>query len=73
MGIIFNAVGAVICALSIAFAAGWKLSFIVLLFVPLIVFSGILQGKRMANANKPKEKKSANLSWSEKGGTVKTG
>ena len=70
MGVIFNAVGAVICALTIAFIAGWKLSFIVLLFTPLMVFAGILQGRRMANAKKPNEKKTGNLSWSEQGGTV---
>ncbi|CAF2533632.1 unnamed protein product [Rotaria sp. Silwood2] len=72
MGIIFNAVGAVVCALTIAFQAGWKLSFIVLLFVPLMVFSGILQGKRMSNTKKTTEKKSGRLSWAEKGGTFAT-
>ncbi|CAF0919000.1 unnamed protein product [Rotaria sordida] len=72
MGIIFNAVGAVICALTIAFQAGWKLTFIVLLFVPLMFFSGILQARRMSNTKKTKEKKSGNLSWEEKGGTFAT-
>ncbi|CAF3440869.1 unnamed protein product [Rotaria sp. Silwood1] len=72
MGIIFNAVGAVVCALTIAFQAGWKLTFIVLLFVPLMVFSGILQGRRMSNTKKTKEKKSGRLSWEEKGGTYAT-
>ncbi|CAF3578851.1 unnamed protein product [Rotaria sordida] len=72
MGIIFNAVGAVICALTIAFQAGWKLTFIVLLFVPLMFFSGILQARRMNNTKKTKEKKSGNLSWEEKGGTFAT-
>ncbi len=71
MGIIFNAVGAIVCALIIAFLAGWKLSLVILLFTPLMVFSGMLQGRRMNNAKKPNEKKSENLSWSEQGGTVK--
>jgi ABC-type multidrug transport system fused ATPase/permease subunit len=70
MGVIMNAVGAVICSLTIAFLAGWKLSFIILLFVPLIVFSGMLQGKRMAKANATKEKKSTAVTWGEKGGMV---
>jgi len=71
VGIIFNAVGAIVCALIIAFLAGWKLSLVILLFTPLMVFSGMLQGRRMNNARKPNEKKSENLSWSEQGGTVK--
>ena len=71
MGVIFNAVGAVVCALTIAFIAGWKLSFVVLLFTPLMVFAGMLQGKRMANAKKTNEKNQGELSWSEKGGTVR--
>lgn len=71
MGIIFNAVGAIVCALVIAFIAGWKLTFIVLLFTPLMIFSGMLQGKRMNNAKKPNEKKQGDLSWGEKGGMVK--
>jgi ABC-type multidrug transport system fused ATPase/permease subunit len=70
MGVIFNAVGAVVCSLTIAFIAGWKLSFIVLLFTPLMVFAGILQGRRMSNTKKPNEKKTGNLSWDEQGGTV---
>jgi membrane protein implicated in regulation of membrane protease activity len=71
MGIIFNAVGAIICALTIAFLAGWKLSFVVLCFTPLMVFSGMLQGKRMNQTKKQKQKKTTNLSWAEKGGMVK--
>ena len=70
MGIIFNAVGAVVCALSIAFPAGWKLTLIVLLYVPLMVFAGVLQGKRLNNVKKGGRKKSTGLSWAEKGGMV---
>ncbi|CAF2086942.1 unnamed protein product [Rotaria magnacalcarata] len=72
MGVIFNAVGAIVCSLTIAFQAGWKLTFIVLLFVPLMVFSGILQGKRMTDTKKSNEKNNSKLSWSEKGGTYAT-
>ena len=73
MGVIFNAVGAVVCALSIAFAASWKLSLVILLFVPLMVFSGVLQGRQMANARKANEHKSAKLSSAEEGGKVRFG
>ncbi|CAF5153778.1 unnamed protein product, partial [Rotaria sp. Silwood1] len=37
-----------------------------------MVFSGILQGRRMSNTKKTKEKKSGRLSWEEKGGTYAT-
>jgi ABC-type multidrug transport system fused ATPase/permease subunit len=71
MGIIFNAVGAIICALIIAFIAGWQLTLVILLFTPLMVFSGVLQGRRMNNTRKTKDKKLENISWSEKGGMVR--
>jgi membrane protein implicated in regulation of membrane protease activity len=70
MGIIFNAVGAIVCALIISFLAGWKLTLVVLCFTPLMVFSGMLQGRRMSNTKKANEKKEGNISWSEKGGMV---
>jgi membrane protein implicated in regulation of membrane protease activity len=71
MGIIFNAVGAIICALIIAFIAGWQLTLVILLFTPLMVFSGMLQGRRMNNTRKTKDKKVESISWSEKGGMVR--
>lgn len=70
MGIIFNALGAIICALTIAFMAGWKLTLVILVFTPLMIFSGMLQGRRLNNAKKPNEKKAGNISWDEKGGQV---
>ena len=66
----FNAVGAVACALTIAFASGWELTLVILLFVPLIVFSGMLQGKKMAATKKNDQKKEGKASWEEKGGMV---
>ncbi|UJR37712.1 hypothetical protein I4U23_030407 [Adineta vaga] len=75
MGIILNAVGAIICALSIAFSAGWKLTLVILLFIPFMIFAGILQGRRMANANNQKkatEQQKEKLSWAEKGGMYAT-
>jgi ABC-type bacteriocin/lantibiotic exporter with double-glycine peptidase domain len=72
MGIILNALGAVVCALTIAFITGWKLSLVVLCFTPLMVFAGMLQGKRMSQQKKVKEKKSfGDLSCAEQGGMVK--
>lgn len=72
MGIIFNALGAIICALTIAFLAGWKLTLVVLCFTPLMVFSGILQGRRMSAAKKQKDKKTENISLEERGGMVES-
>lgn len=71
MGIILNALGAIICALVIAFLAGWKLTLVVLCFTPLMVFSGMLQGQRMNATKKPKDKKTENSTWDEKGGMVR--
>ncbi|CAF0957991.1 unnamed protein product [Didymodactylos carnosus] len=71
IGVILNAVGAVIMALSIAFAASWKLTLIILLFVPLMIFSGILQGQRMAQKKSDSGKNNGN-SWPEQGGLYAT-
>ena len=71
----FNAVGAIICALIIAFIASWKLTLVVLVFTPFMVFSGMLQGQRMTNTKKLNDKKNENakenVTWSEKGGMVR--
>ncbi len=71
MGIILNALGSLVCALTIAFITGWKLSLVVLCFTPLMVFAGMLQGRRMANQKKPTEKNTGDISSAEKGGMVK--
>lgn len=67
----FNILGTVICSLTIVFHAGWKLSFLVLLFVPFLIFSGILQGRRMSNSDKKISVKGKNASWPEKGRAVR--
>ncbi|CAF0800398.1 unnamed protein product [Adineta ricciae] len=75
MGVILNAVGAIVSALVIAFLAGWKLTLVILLFVPLMIFTGTMQGKRMANASNVKkaaQQKKEKLSWAEKGGMFAT-
>ncbi|CAF0844949.1 unnamed protein product [Didymodactylos carnosus] len=51
---ILNAVGALVTALVISFEAGWKLTFIVLCFTPLMVFTGIVQGQSLAKAGQKK-------------------
>jgi hypothetical protein len=71
MGVIFNAVGAIGCALIIAFLASWKLTLVVLVFTPFMVFAGMLQGRRMDSTRKRNEKTNENASWEEKGGMVK--
>lgn len=71
MGVIFNGVGGIICALTISFLAGWKLTLIVLLFTPLMIFSSMLQGKKRMNKTKrPNDKQVKNISWTGKGGMV---
>lgn len=55
-----------VTALAIAFAAGWKLTLIVLCFVPLIMFSGMMQGQKQGKAGQAKEKGS----FTEQGGQV---
>ncbi|CAF3666385.1 unnamed protein product [Adineta steineri] len=72
MGVILNAFGAIVSALIMAFTVGWKLTLVILLFIPLMIFTGMLQGRRMANAKKPTEKKAGKLSWDERGGQFAT-
>lgn len=68
IGIMLQALSAIITALTIAFSSGWKLSFIIICFIPLIIFSGILQGKKQSKANQAKVKGS----YTEQGGQVRT-
>ena len=66
IGIILQALSATITALAVAFSAGWKLTFIVICFVPLIIFSGILQGKKQSTSAQSKD----NGYFAEQGGQV---
>ncbi|CAF4719410.1 unnamed protein product, partial [Rotaria sp. Silwood2] len=68
IGVIFNALGAIICTLTIVFIVGWKLSLVLLLFTPLIVFSGIVQGQRLSNTKRNPTGSTKETSWIEKGG-----
>ncbi|CAF4606246.1 unnamed protein product [Rotaria sp. Silwood2] len=72
IGVIFNALGAIICTLTIVFISGWKLSLVLLLFTPLIVFSGIVQGQRLSNTKRNSTGSTKETSWIEKGGMVAT-
>lgn len=69
LGIIFTAVGAAICTISIAFSAEWRLTIIVLLFTPFLIFSGKLQGRKLNNSKTSGD--NGKISWAEKGGMVK--
>ncbi|CAF2623577.1 unnamed protein product [Rotaria sp. Silwood2] len=68
IGILFQALSALVTALVIAFMSGWKLTFVVLCFVPLITFAGKMQGKKQSKAGKSNGKDS----FSELGGQYAT-
>jgi ABC-type bacteriocin/lantibiotic exporter with double-glycine peptidase domain len=64
--ILSDSLSATITGLAVAFSAGWKLTFIVLCFAPLIMLSGILQSRKQSNIAKSKDKDS----FTEQGGQV---
>ena len=66
IGIITQAVSALTTALAIAFSSGWKLAFIITCFIPLMMFTGILQGQKHGQAGQTKDKDS----FTEQGGQV---
>ena len=66
IGIILQALSAIVTALAIVFPAGWKLSLVVLCFVPLLMFAGLLQGQKQGKAGQSKAKGS----FSEQGGQL---
>jgi len=66
IGIILQAVGAAVTALIIAFIADWKLALVVLCFVPLMMFSGKIQGQKQGKAGQSRDKDS----FTEQGGQV---
>jgi ABC-type bacteriocin/lantibiotic exporter with double-glycine peptidase domain len=55
-----------ITALTIAFSSSWKLAFIVVCFIPILMFSGIIQGKKQSKVGQSKN----NDSFTEQGGQV---
>lgn len=58
IGIILQALSAIITALVIAFSAGWKLSLVIICFMPIMMFSGKLQGQKQGKAGQSKSKDS---------------
>ncbi|CAF1077719.1 unnamed protein product [Didymodactylos carnosus] len=64
LGVLLQSLGAVIAAFVIAFQAGWKLTFVVLCFTPLLILSGYLQGRTQTRAGHSKTAKS----FAEEGG-----
>jgi ABC-type bacteriocin/lantibiotic exporter with double-glycine peptidase domain len=66
IGIILQAFSAMITALIIAFSASWKLAFVVVCFIPILMFSGIIQGKKQSKVGQSKDKDS----FTEQGGQV---
>ena len=56
IGIMIQAITAMVTALAIAFASGWKLTLVILCFIPLLMFSGKMQGAKQAKAGKAKDK-----------------
>jgi ABC-type bacteriocin/lantibiotic exporter with double-glycine peptidase domain len=67
IGIIIQALTAMVTALAIAFPAGWKLAFVIICFIPFMMFMGMLQGKKQGKADQAKQKHS----FVEQGGQVK--
>ena len=66
IGIILQALSAAVTALVIAFASGWKLTFVVLCFTPLILLLGKIQSQNQGKVGQAKDKDS----FSELGGQV---
>ncbi|UJR07170.1 hypothetical protein I4U23_011458 [Adineta vaga] len=68
IGVILQAVGALVTAIVISFQAGWKLAFVMFCFAPLMAFSGLLQGQSQSKSGKTK---SAN-NWADQGAQCAT-
>jgi ABC-type bacteriocin/lantibiotic exporter with double-glycine peptidase domain len=68
IGIMLQALSATITALAIAFSAGWKLTLVIICFIPLMLLTGIFQGRKQSNIAKAKNKSSL----TEQGGQVET-
>ncbi|CAF4225852.1 unnamed protein product, partial [Rotaria sordida] len=68
IGTILQALSATITCLAVAFSVGWKLAFVVICFVPQILFGGIVQGRKQNNIAKSKDKSS----FTEQGGQYAT-
>ncbi|CAL1537463.1 unnamed protein product [Lymnaea stagnalis] len=56
IGQMLEAASTITCAIVIAFVYGWKLAFVVMSFMPLMILGGVVQGQVIAGASK-KDKK----------------
>ncbi|KAH9520299.1 ATP-binding cassette, sub-B (MDR TAP), member 4 [Bulinus truncatus] len=56
VGQILEAISTVTCAVVIAFVYGWKLTLVVLSFMPVMVIGGIIQGRAIAGASNSEKK-----------------
>ena len=56
LSVILQALSATITALAVAFTGGWKLTLVVLCFSPLMLLTGILQGKKQNDIANSKDK-----------------
>lgn len=54
IGAFLNALGTLTAGLAISFAAGWKLTLVLLCFTPLIVLTGFMLGQKLAKAGQKK-------------------
>ena len=67
IGTILQAAGAVLTALIISFASGWKLTLVALCFVPLLLLNGFFHGQKHAHSQSSNEEGSL----AEQGGQVR--
>ena len=65
-GVSLQALGALVTAIVISFQAGWKLSFVIFCFAPLMAFAGLLQGQSQSKSGKAKSMKN----WGDQGAQV---
>jgi hypothetical protein len=64
IGLILQALGAVVTALAISFTSGWKLTLVTLSFTPLLLLMGRMQGRKQGKIGQAKNKGS----FTEQGG-----
>lgn len=66
IGIIVQTVSTTITALTIAFVSSWKLTVVLLCFIPVLALAGKASGQQEADAGQSKSK----TSFNEQGGQV---
>ncbi|KAH9520279.1 ATP-dependent translocase ABCB1, partial [Bulinus truncatus] len=56
IGLMLEAISTIACAVAIAFVSGWKLTLVVLSFMPVMIIGGIIQGRAIAGASNSEKK-----------------